>query len=172
MSPILANLVSAAAHRRAEHALAEGRFAEAAEGFASLLARKEEPVFRMKRGLALWASGSRKQGREEAASAGAALPASHPARLFLALILIEEDRDAEEILKAVAAADPGNLFARGLRALSLVRGGRETEAAGLLDGGVFGSAIFRARLLMAVETRLRKKLDEAGWREAFLETVL
>lgn len=158
--------------RGAEHALARGRFALAAEGFRA--AGTDDPVARIKAGLALWETGARTEGLALAREGSAALPPAHPARLFLALLCVEEDRlgEAAAVLDAVTAEDPGNLFASGLKALLRLRQGRAAEARALLAAGVFGSALFRAHLLLAVEKHLKKTLPAARWSQAYLEMVL
>lgn len=161
-------------HRRAERALAEGRFSEAAEGFERLLASGEDAVLRVKRGAALWEAGDRQGGLREVERGVEGLEEGHPARLFAALIRIEEGQAdaAGGLIASVEAKDPANPFARGLRGLIRLEQGRTAEAASLLAGGVFGSPLFRAHLLLALERRLRRVQSKEAWRKAYLEMVL
>ncbi|MHC4778661.1 MAG: tetratricopeptide repeat protein [Planctomycetota bacterium] len=160
--------------RRAESALAEGRFRQAADLYGRILASDDRPVFKVKRGLALWEAGSRKEGLAEARAGAKELPETHPGRLFLALMLVEEERrdEAEPLIRGVQEADPSNPFARGLTALARLASGQPGECAKLLEDGVFGSSLFRAHLLVKVEEHLMEGQPAARWTEGYLEMVL
>ncbi len=160
--------------RRAEGAFASARFPEAAEIYGEILASRDAPVLRVKRGVALWEGGSRKEGLAEAREGAKALPAGHPVRLFLALLLIEEGfgEEAAGIVRAVQTLDPSNLFARGLTALGRLASGKWREAEKALEEGVFGSPLFRAHLLVGVEKHLKRVLSADEWTAGYLEMVL
>jgi tetratricopeptide (TPR) repeat protein len=162
------------ARRRGEARLAQGRFREAADELGRALAGAADPACRVKRGLALWEAGDRAAGLAEAEAGASALAASHPARLFWALLLLEEGKreEAGRIIDAVRGADPGNPFARGLQALDRILEGDPSEAGEALRGEVFASPLFRAHLLLAAERHLRGAMSPSKWNEAYLETVL
>jgi hypothetical protein len=132
------------------------------------------PVLRVKRGVALWEGGSRKEGLAEAREGAQSLPENHPGRLFLALLLIEEglEEEAAGIVRDVQSRDAENLFARGLTALGLLASGKGREVEKALEEGVFGSPLFRAHLLVGVEKHLRNVLPADQWTAGYLETVL
>jgi len=174
MPPILSSIRAWRRFRRAEGALGRGDFQAAFDGFADALAFRPSPAARVKLGLAQWETGARREGASRMREGVKDLPEAHPLRLFLALVDIEEGRldEGRAVLEAVRSADPENLFCLGLASLAHLHQGSGREAAGALVKGVFGSPLFRAHLLVAVEKHLKATLKPEAWAQAYLETVL
>jgi tetratricopeptide (TPR) repeat protein len=174
MAGILSNLIAWKRTREAESALARGDFETAAARFDAALKIRPRPASLVKRGLALWEGGTRREGLSCMREGAKALPDAHPVRLFFALALLEEGQadQAGRILDAVKAGNPDNLFCRGLVALAFLRSGKAREAAEALEDGVFASPLFRAHLLSATESHLRNSMKKEAWSQAYLDTLL
>ena len=116
--------------RDARKAIAEGRFADAADHYAKLVASNpDEPSAQANLGIALHMSGKHAEALEPLRKAAAGMPSSFQVNLLLgaALASLQEFADAVAPLRQAVGIDPNNLRARALLAESL-------EAAGDLPG--------------------------------------